>query len=498
MGGPINRCWQLRSFGPANMKLFFASATTLQAREKRRLNTVSSIVSLFVSESRTPTRRATSLFSFRPGRTARIAGVDVSPSRTDLARPVMQRIEALGKISDDPDRLTRTFCSPAMQRANAVVSAWMREAGMRVRTDAIGNLIGHFPASSLKSKIENRKSKILLLGSHLDTVRNAGKFDGPLGVLVAIACVQHLRDSKANLPFAIEVVGFADEEGVRYQSTYLGSKILAGKFNPKDLKRLDDDGINMAEAIRGSGGDPDALAKARMERNRLLGYVEVHIEQGPVLDLKNLSIGVVTAIAGQTRMRLTFTGRAGHAGTTPMSLRRDALCAAAEFISSVEAVGRSGHGLVATVGEIDALPGASNVIPGEARLSVDVRHAKRSVREKAVAKLKRNAAQIARKRQIKVSAEIVHQSPAVACDRHLSKLLKKAALRYQEQVLLLPSGAGHDAAAMAAITPVAMLFVRCKGGISHHPDESVRVEDVRMAISVLGDFIERLANEVSR
>jgi allantoate deiminase len=409
----------------------------------------------------------------------------------------MQRIQALGKISDDPDCLTRTFCSPAMRRANDVVGSWMREAGMRVRTDAIGNLIGHFPPAS-------PKSKILLLGSHLDTVRNAGKFDGPLGVLVAIACIQHLHDSKFELPFAIEVVGFADEEGVRYQSTYLGSKTLAGKFNPKDLKRLDRDGISMAEAIRGSGGNPNGLAKAKMDPTCLLGYVEVHIEQGPVLELKNLSVGVVSAIAGQTRMRLTFTGRAGHAGTTPMNLRRDALCAAAEFITTVEAFARrrrgqqADSGIVATVGEITALPGASNVIPGEVRLSLDVRHAKDSVRERAIMNLKQRAAQIAHKRQIKLSAEIVHQSRAVACDRYLSKLLTKAVLRHQEQVPLLPSGAGHDAAAMAAITPVAMLFVRCNGGISHHPDESVKVEDVRMAISVLGDFIERLAIEVSR
>jgi allantoate deiminase len=425
-------------------------------------------------------------------------GVDVNRSRTDLARTVMQRIEALGKISDDPNCLTRTFCSPAMRRANAVVGSWMREAGMRVRSDALGNLIGHFPAVPLKSKIENRKSRTLLLGSHLDTVRNAGKLDGPLGVLIAVACVQHLQDSKTKLPFCIEVVGFADEEGVRYQSTYLGSKVLAGKFNLRDLKRLDRDGVSMEEAIRDYGGDPRALAKARMDRTRLLGYVEVHIEQGPVLELRNLSVGVVTAIAGQTRMRLTFTGRAGHAGTTPMNLRRDALCAAAEFISTVEDLGLRGRGLVATVGEIVALPGTSNVIPGEVRVSLDVRHAKDSVRERAVVKIEERAAQIARNRQIKISADIVHQSPAVECDRHLSNLLTNGAVRHQLQVPRLPSGAGHDAAAIAAIAPVAMLFVRCKDGISHHPDESVRARDVRTAISVMGDFIERLANEVSR
>jgi allantoate deiminase len=411
----------------------------------------------------------------------------------------MQRIEALARISDDPNCLTRMFCSPAMRRANALVSSWMREAGMAIHRDAIGNLIGRYGASSPKSKIENRQSKILLLGSHLDTVRNAGKFDGPLGVLVAIACVQDLYSSKTRLPFAIEVIGFADEEGVRYQSTYLGSRLLTGNLNPKDLKRLDPDGITMAQAIRSFGGNPDALSKAKMDPARLLGYVEVHIEQGPVLEQKNLPVGIVTAIAGQTRMRLTFTGRAGHAGTTPMNLRRDALCAAAEFISTVETFAlshrgnRADSGLVATVGEITALPGASNVIPGQVSLSLDVRHAKDSVRHRAVAILKEKAIQIAHRRNIRFSAEVTHQSLAVACDRHFSSLLAKAATSHQNRVPLLPCGAGHDAAALAAIIPVAMLFVRCKGGISHHPDESVSVQDVRTAISVTIDFIEQLA-----
>jgi amidase, hydantoinase/carbamoylase family len=420
----------------------------------------------------------------------------VSGSRNDLARSVVKRIEALGKISDDPNSLTRIFCSPAMRRANALVASWMRQAGMRVRTDAIGNLIGHYPAAPPEPKIENRKSKILLLGSHLDTVRNAGKFDGPLGVLVAIACVQHLHGSKTRLPFDIEIVGFADEEGVRYQSTYLGSKVLAGTFNPKDLKRCDVDGISMADAIRRFGGKPEAITKARRDPKQLLGYAEVHIEQGPLLEQKNLSVALVTAIAGQTRMRLNFTGRAGHAGTTPMNLRRDALCAAAEFISTVETLARRTKGLVATVGEITALPGASNVIPGEVSLSVDVRHPDDTIRYRAVAALRRKAIEISRRRKIKVTAEIVHQAGAVSCDPRLSALLAKSVKQHQRQVPLLPSGAGHDAAAMAAITPVAMLFVRCKGGVSHHPDEDVRLNDIRIAISAIGSFIERIAAEI--
>jgi allantoate deiminase len=442
-----------------------------------------------------------SLFSFHRGLTALIGGVDVGGDRMNIARTVMQRIDALAKISEDPNCLTRIFCSPAMRRANALVASWMREAGMQVRSDAIGNIIGHYPAATSQSKIENRKSKILVLGSHLDTVRNAGKFDGPLGVLVAIACVQQLHETKTRLPFAIEVIGFADEEGVRYQSTYLGSRILAGTFNPKDLKRVDADGISMAEAIRGFGGNPKALASAKLDPKRLLGYVEVHIEQGPVLEKKNLSVGVVTAVAGQTRLRITFTGRAGHAGTTPMNLRRDALCAAAEFVLEVERFAHSRPatetGLVATVGQISALPGASNVIPGEVVVSLDVRHAKDSVRGRGIAALKQRAVQIARRRKIRVSVELVQQSGSVACDRKLSSLLAESVRRYQKEAPSLASGAGHDAAAMAVVTAIAMLFVRCKGGISHHPDESVRLQDVRMAVSVTSDLIQRLASEFS-
>jgi allantoate deiminase len=405
----------------------------------------------------------------------------------------MQRIEALAKISDDPNCLTRTFCSPAMGRANALVGSWMRQAGMSVRIDAIGNLIGHYPGNS---KRETRNSKVFLLGSHLDTVRNAGKFDGPLGVLVAIACVQHFHDSKTRFPFDIAVVGFADEEGIRYQSTYLGSKALAGTFNPKELKRRDSDGISMADAVRRFGGKPEEIRKAKLDRRRLLGYAEVHIEQGPVLEKRNLSVGVVNAIAGQVRMRLNFIGRAGHAGTTPMNLRRDALCAAAEFISGLEAIARRTKGLVATVGEITSLPGASNVIPGEVRTSVDVRHPTDAIRNRAISTLRRNAVEISRRRKIKVTAQIVHQAAAIRCDERLTASLTKAAKQHQKEVLLLPSGAGHDAAAMAAVTPVAMLFVQCKGGVSHHPEESVRIGDIDVAISVARTFIEQLADQV--
>jgi allantoate deiminase len=399
---------------------------------------------------------------------------------------VMERIETLASISDEPGRITRTFCSPGMKRANELVGSWMREAGMTVRTDAIGNLIGEYAGAA-------PGVKTLLLGSHLDTVREAGKFDGPLGVLTAIACVQHLHESKRRLPFAVEVIAFADEEGVRFQTAYLGSKVIAGSFNPEDLKRKDADGVMMAEAIRRFGGDPDELTVGGFDSKKLLGYVEVHIEQGPVLEQKDQPIGVVTAIAGQTRVQVTFTGRAGHAGTTPMNLRRDALCAAAEFVLEVEGVAKGRDGLVATVGAINARPGVGNVIPGEIRLSLDVRHAEDAVRNEAIALLQVQGRSCATNRKIDFDWQLVQEIAAVACDPRLSMLLTESVTRFLGSAVSLASGAGHDAAIMSAITPVAMLFVRCKNGLSHHPDESASLEDARMAISVMNDFIMRLA-----
>jgi allantoate deiminase len=405
---------------------------------------------------------------------------------SDAARKIMQRIEALAKISDEKGKLTRTFASPAMRRANKLVGKWMREAGMKARVDAIGNLIGHCDGAK-------PSAKILLLGSHLDTVRNAGKFDGPLGVILAIACVENLRRQKIRLPFAIEVVGFADEEGARFQSAYLGSKVLAGCFNQKDLRRKDADGISLRDAIENFGGDPKKIMSAALNPKNLLGYVETHIEQGPVLEEKKLAVGIVSAVAGQTRTRIKFFGRAGHAGTTPMNLRKDALCAAAEFILAAESLARKASGLVATVGEISIKPGASNVIPGEVQLTLDLRHAKDSVRKSARQKLKQIAFEIAARRKLKLDSEVVHETSAVACSEEFSALLGHAVLRRQKKMITLPSGAGHDAAVMAKICPAAILFVQCKNGISHHPDESVKIGDVKIAFETLNDFLELLA-----
>jgi allantoate deiminase len=398
---------------------------------------------------------------------------------------IMERIAALAQITEEAGQLTRTFGSPAMRRANDLVASWMREAGMTTREDAIGNLIGHYEAA--------RPGRSFLLGSHLDTVRNAGAFDGPLGVILGLECVQQLHTTRAHLPFAIDVVGFCDEEGVRFQSTYLGSRALAGALTEADLQRKDHAGVVLAHAIGGFGGQLGDLAAARIEPGRVLGYTEVHIEQGPVLEQKGLSVGVVSAIAGQSRIKLRCSGQAGHAGTTPMHLRRDALCAAAEFILAVENCARSTVGLVATNGEIQAAPNASNVIPGEVTLTLDVRHQTDEVRAAACERLQRSFEDLARRRGVSATWELVQQTPSVPCDRELTGVLKSAAQKYQPDVIEMTSGAGHDAAVMARIVPAAMLFVRCQGGVSHHPDESAKVEDIAVALEVMNDFLQRLA-----
>lgn len=397
----------------------------------------------------------------------------------------MARCDALAAFTDDPGRLTRAYGTAAHRRAQEVVAGWMREAGMSVRRDAVGNLIGRAEAA-------RPDAGTLILGSHLDTVRDAGKYDGALGVLVAIAVV-----SGRYLPFAVEVIAFADEEGLRFQTTYLGSRALAGTLDPAALAAADQDGVTVATAIRAFGGDPDHLAAARRRPDALLGYVEVHIEQGPVLEALNLPVGIVTAIAGQTRIAVEFAGEAGHAGTVPMELRRDALCAAADLVLAVEETARTLAGLVATVGRLAVEPGAGNVVPGRAALTIDVRHAEDAVRTTAADAIAARALEIARRRGIELAWRVVQATPAVSCAAGLTEALAAAVAAAGHPVHRLPSGAGHDAVALAAIAPVALLFVRCQGGVSHHPAEAVTAADVAAAVAVLDRLLLALAQESS-
>ncbi len=400
----------------------------------------------------------------------------------------MERCAILGSYSEEPHRLTRPFGSQAMRLANEAVAAWMQAAGMIVQRDAIGNLIGRYEARSAGAKT-------LLLGSHLDSVRDAGKYDGPLGVMIALACVERLHQRQERLPFAIEVLGFADEEGLRYHTAYLGSTVMTGTFDPDALSLTDTNGVSVAEAIRASGGDPDPriLQTPRWQRDDLLGYCEVHIEQGPVLEARNLPVGVVSAIAGQSRFNIYFTGEANHAGTVPMPLRHDALCAAAEFVLAVEAVARSLAGLVATVGQLTVQPGVANVIPGQVTLSLDVRHQHDPLREQACHQLEEQLEKIGRVRGISCNWQELPVHPAVPCASHLTELMAQAIKETGYPVHTLPSGAGHDAVVLARLTDIAMLFVRCQGGISHNPAEAVTTEDVAIAIQVLERFLQLLA-----
>ena len=398
----------------------------------------------------------------------------------------MNRCDELATCTEEPDRLTRPFASDAMRRAHEHITTWMRAAGMAVRRGNIGNLRGRYEGAP-------GSTATLLLGSHVDSVRDAGKYDGPLGVLVAIAAVQALHDRDVRLPFAIEVVGFADEEGLRYGTTYLGSRALAGTFDEAELDRADARGVTMAEAILAFGGDPNRIADDRWSGGTLLGYCEVHIEQGPVLEARDLPVGLVSAIAGQSRHSLTFTGVAAHAGTTPMDSRRDALAAAAVFVQAVEAYAGSHEGLVATVGQLIVLSGAANVVPGEVTLTLDIRHAVDADRILASERLLDDAARIATHRSIAVTTTQVSDNASVACAPRLTSSLSQAVRDLGHPAIQLASGAGHDAVVMAGLTEIAMLFVRCKGGISHHPDESVAEADVAVAIGVLGRFLDLLA-----
>ena len=408
------------------------------------------------------------------------------------ARAVLERCDILAGHSEEPDRLTRRYGTPPMAQVNDAVAGWMRAAGMTARRDNIGNLIGRYEASEARAT-DAGGGGTFLLGSHLDTVRDAGRYDGPLGVLVALAAVERLHARGERLPFALELLAFADEEGVRYHSGYLGSSVYAGRFRADTLSTVDDDGVPLAAAIRAYGGDPDALAGDAHSSADLLGYCEVHIEQGPVLEARDLPVGVVSSIQGQSRMTLSFTGAAGHAGTVPIDMRRDALSAASEFVLAVEAEARGTDGLVATVGQLAVAPGASNVIPGRAILSLDVRHPDDAAREAACARLHERAEQIGQARRVTVDWQALGRSRSVTCDARLSALLARAVAESGYAALSLPSGAGHDGVMLSRLTGIAMLFVRCKGGVSHNPAEAVRHEDVAVAIAVLERFLSLVA-----
>src|SRR6478736_7482598 len=406
----------------------------------------------------------------------------------NAAQQLVRMLDELGLVTDEPGRLTRTFLSPAMERANLVVGGWMREAGLSVREDDTGNLVGR-----LEPQTPNPRPKTLLLGSHLDTVRNAGRFDGALGVLLPIVALAELRARGVALPFAVEVIGFSEEEAVRFTGAYIGSKSYTGQLKPADLKLTDARGQTLRAVIEAHAGRVFAPPKAAHRKGDLLGYLEVHIEQGPVLEDRQLAVGVVSAIASQTRGRLTFSGKAGHAGTTPMNLRRDSLAGAAEFVLFAEKFAGAQPPLVATVGTINVPSGAANVIPGQTILTLDVRHPDDAACNRAVKRLVAEAQRIARRRRLELAWQPTMQHHATPCSPELTDLLGQSVKAVQGKNLSLVSGAGHDGVVMAELTPIAMLFVRCRNGLSHHPDEYAAPKDLGVALKVTIDFLQRLA-----
>ena len=400
------------------------------------------------------------------------------------AARIMARCDALAEISEEEDSLTRVYLSPEHLRANACVAEWMQAAGMRTWQDAVGNICGRYEAAE-------PGAAALLLGSHLDTVRNAGRYDGMLGVLSAIETVQWLHDRRQRLPLAVEIVGFADEEGTRFGITLLGSRGLTGSWPESWITHPDGNGITVAAAMQDAGLDAAQVSLAARHVSEIAAYLELHIEQGPCLEEADLALGVVTAINGARRLNCHFSGEAGHAGTVPMLLRKDALAAAAEWMLFIEQATQAP--LVATTGTLSCQPGAVNVIPGEVQLSLDIRGPQDEPLERHLSQLLTQAQAIALRRGVSFSASEYYRIAATPCDKRLQQALGAAVETVQGCTLALPSGAGHDAIAMAERWPVGMLFVRNHRGISHHPAESVKTDDVALGVQAYLQAVTALA-----
>lgn len=405
-------------------------------------------------------------------------------STADPAREVVTRCQKLARFSEDVAGTRRTFLSAPMRDCHEQITKWVKAAGAEVSVDAAGNLRGVYPAAQ-------SNAPRLLLGSHLDTVPNAGAYDGVLGVVLAVALLEALDGKR--LPFGIEVVGFSEEEGVRFGTPFIGSRALVGRLDEEVLSCRDANGISVREAIRGYGLNPAEIPGAAL-KDDAFAYFEFHIEQGPVLEALGRPLGAVEAITGQTRMEFRFSGRANHAGTTPMHLRHDAIAGAAEWISAAERMAKGNPDLVATVGRIEAKPGATNVIAGEALLSLDLRHKSDEVRARTQGVLVRQAEEIAQRRRLSVESRVLLDQQAVAMDAFLVGQIEESIRKTGCQPHRMVSGAGHDAMIMAEKVPAAMIFLRTPGGISHDPAESVEIEDVARALECGLHLLDRMAS----
>jgi allantoate deiminase len=403
----------------------------------------------------------------------------MSSETRESAEKVLARCRALAQFTETKGEIHRTFLSSAMRDCMQVINGWMQAAGLSVFTDPAGNLRGRYPGAT-------PGCPCLMIGSHLDTVPNGGAFDGMLGVMIGLALVESLAGRR--LPFAIELIGFSEEEGVRFHLPFIGSRALAGRADAAMLATTDDAGVSIKAALESFGLNPMNF-KDCVSKDDIAGFLEFHIEQGILLENENRSLAVVQAIAGQTRCEVTFHGRANHAGTTPMRLRLDAVAGAAEWILAVEHLALETPGLVATVGAVRSFPGAGNVIAGEALASLDVRHAEDSVRHHAVDRLLSAADEISQRRRLTAHAKILMDQPAVALDPEMCTMAARALEAAGVPPFLMVSGAGHDAMVIQERIPSTMIFLRSPGGLSHHPDESVRTEDVQYALAAGQAFL---------
>ena len=411
-----------------------------------------------------------------------------SPDFTALTADLMNRIDQLCLLTEVPGTVQRTFLSAAAARMHAALSAWALELGLDAWIDTAGNWHAALPGSA-------PDAPTFIIGSHLDTVPDGGKYDGLLGVVLGLALAGQLKRSSAALPYRLEVLGFSEEEGVRFGVPFIGSLSALGQAGPL-LDVTDAQGVSVRQAMHDFGLDDAHIEEATLSGPHL-GFLEVHIEQGPVLEAAGQPLGLVSALVGHHRLKLTFTGRANHAGTTPMNLRQDALMAAAEWMLLAERLAQDTPGLVATVGQIQAFPGASNVIPGRAELTLDLRHADDTLRADKLAELEALLQQVSARRGVQARAEVLTVIPAVPLDEDFQAGLKRAAEHLDLTPPTLVSGAGHDAMILARSVPAAMLFVRTPGGLSHHPEEAASHGDVQAALEVVWNFLLGLGAQAS-
>ncbi|TDO97301.1 allantoate amidohydrolase [Marinomonas balearica] len=401
-----------------------------------------------------------------------------------LARQVMERCEELGNISQSDAYLDRRYLTAEHKKANQNVESWLKSAGMKTWQDEAGNLWGRY-------ENRNPNAERFILGSHLDTVPNGGKYDGMLGVIAPLTLIEMYNQCGVEFPFHLDIVGFGDEEGTRFSSTLLGSRALTGQWQDEWANVEDDNGTNLRQALQDFGLDFDLVSNAEIDTDGLMGYLELHIEQGPVLEDHDLPIGIVSAIAGAKRFDFTVKGMAGHAGTVPMPLRQDALSATSEMILAIERIATE-HDIVATVGRISNKPNGVNVISGLTEFSLDIRSASDEQRDIALSDIFLSLGTIASQRNVALSSRQTHSASAVHCDEKLQAILKHAIEDADYTPFTLLSGAGHDAMAIADICPVAMLFMRCDKGISHHPAEAIMESDVEVTLEVLDRALRKI------